>query len=139
MKIKEIMTPVSMLPVEYTVADAAKTMDKKNVGSMPIEEGGKVIGLISERDILKRVVAQGKDPKDTPIREVMSSPLITISPDKSIEEANELMIEKKIRRLPVEENGKLIGMVTIRDISNNLRYSLGKRLVEGNNYSRPGY
>jgi len=139
MKIREIMTPVTKISADSTVSDAAKLMDMKNIGSLPIEENGKVIGIITERDVLRKIVAKGEDPKTTSVKGIMTSPVITIGPEKSVEEANELMTNKKIRRLPVEENGKVTGMITLRDVSNSLRYSLGRKLVEGNDYSRTGY
>ncbi len=139
MKIKEIMSRVIKISAGSTVSDAAKLMDEKNFGSLPVEENDKVIGIITERDVLRKIVARGKDPSTTTVKDIMTSPVITISPENSIEEANELMTEKKIRRLPVEEDGKVIGMITLKDISNNLRYSLGKRLIKSNDHPRSGY
>lgn len=142
MKVKEIMTTIPIkISVDSTISDAAKIMAMKNIGSLFIEENGKMIGIITEGDILKKVVAKGKDPKNIAVRDIMSGPLIIIDPEKSIEDANELMTKNKIRRLPVESNGDIVGMVTIRDISNNLRYSLGKSIIgdSGTKYYRPSY
>lgn len=131
MKVKEIMTknPIKTA-IGSTVSDAAKIMDGKNIGSLLIEENGKIMGIITERDILRKIVAKGRNPDETLVRHIMSSPLITIDIEKSIEEANELISKNKIRRLPVEENGEIIAIVTLRDISNNLRYSLGKSILD---------
>lgn len=139
MKIKDIMVPIKKTSVDSTVTDAAKIMDVKNIGSLFIEEDGKVIGIITEGDVLRKIVAQGKDPSTTLVKDIMSSPLITIEPEKSIEEANELMAQHKIRRLPVDNNGEIVGIVSMTDISNSMRYSLGKRLIREGNYNRPGY
>lgn len=139
MKIKEMMSGVIKISAEHTVSDAAKIMDEKDFGSLPIEEDGKVIGIITERDVLRKIVAKGKDPKTTPVKDIMTSPIITIGPENSVEEANEIMTSKNIRRLPVEENGKVIGMITLKDVSKSLRYSLGKRLIKEKDYPRPGY
>lgn len=141
MKVKEIMTSIIKASSETMVAAAAKIMSEKNIGSLLVEENGKIVGIVTERDFLKKIVAQCKDPCNVTVGYIMSCPLITVYPEKSIEEANEIMSKNKIRRLPVEKNGEIIGMVTIRDISNNLRYSLGKSLIENSrtNYYRPSY
>ena len=139
MNVKEIMSSVTKISADSTVSDAAKLMDEKNFGSVPIEEDGKVTGIITERDVLRKIVAKGVDPKTTSVKDIMTSPVITIGPEKSVEEANEIMTDKKIRRLPVESDGKVIGIVTLRDVSNSLRYSLGKRLIKSNDHPRPGY
>ncbi len=141
MKVKEIMTPIIKTYIESTVSDAAKIMTMKNIGSLFIEENGKIVGIITEGDILRKIVAESKDPKNIAVRDIMSSPLITIDAEKSIEEANELLAEHKIRRLPVGSNGEVIGIVTMRDISNSLRYSLGKSIIRdsGTSYYRPSY
>ena len=139
MKVKDIMTSIKKTSSETRVAAAAKIMDEKNIGSLLVEVNGKIEGIVTERDLLKKVVAKCKDPCNTTVGFIMNVPLITIDPDKTLEEANQIMTEKKIRRLPVEEDGKIIGMITIRDISDNLKYSLGKSIREGNNYYRPSY
>ncbi len=140
MKIREIMSGgVTKISAEHSVSDAAKIMDEKDFGSLPIEEDGKVTGIITERDVLRKIVAKGRDPKTTSVKDIMTSPIITIGPEDTVERANEIMTEKRIRRLPVEENGKVVGIITLRDVSNNLKYSLGKKLIGDKDYSRPGY
>jgi len=142
MKVKDIMTKnLIKTSIESTVSDAAKIMDGKNIGSLLIEENGKIIGIITERDILRKIVAKGRNPDETSVKDIMTSPLITIDAENSIEEANELISKNKIRRLPVEENGEIVGIITLRDVSNNLRYSLGKSIIKdnGTNYYRPSY
>ncbi len=129
MKVKEIMKPVIKTSVDSTVSDAAKIMDMKNIGSLPIEENGNLIGIITERDILRKIVAKGRNPEETSVRDIMSSPLITIGPEEGIEEANSIMSRNRIRRLAVESNGKIVGIITLRDVSNSLKYSLGKRIL----------
>lgn len=142
MKLKEIMTrDVVKASVNSTVFDAAKLMDKSNIGSLIIVEDGNDVGIITERDILKKIAAKGKDPKTTLVREIMSHPLITMDPEKSVEEANELMAQKKMRRIPIELNGRIIGIVTTKDVLSNLRYSIGRRMLgsDQTDYSRPSY
>jgi len=142
MKIREIMSknPVKTI-VESTVSDAVKIMDEKNIGSILIEEDNRIIGIITERDILRKIVAKNRNPEKTQVKDIMCSPLITIDAEKTIEEANQLMDQNKIRRLPVEEDGNIVGIITLRDVSNNLKYSLGKSIIkdEGTNYYRPSY
>jgi CBS domain-containing protein len=130
MKVKQIMTPlISKISVDSNVTDAAILMDSKNIGSLPVEENGTLIGMVTERDLLKKIVAKGIDPKITQVGEIMSSPLITIESEKSVDEANALMAQNKIRRLPVVSQGKIVGIITLRDVSNNMRYSIGKKIL----------
>ena len=139
MKIKEIMRGVTKISAEHTVSDSAKLMDEKNLGSLLVEESSKVIGIITERDILRKVVAKGKDPKSTSIKETMTSPIITISQEDAVENANELMTKNRIRRLLVKDNDKVIGIITLRDVSNNIKYALGRNLIGKKDFSRPGF
>ena len=99
-----------------SVLDATKEMKSERVGSIIITENGKAIGILTESDILRKIVAEEKDASKISVEEVMSSPPITISPDARIEEAIRIMGRENIRRLPVVENGKLVGMITERDI-----------------------
>ncbi len=99
-----------------SVLDATKEMKSEKVGSIIIVENGKPIGVLTESDILRKIVAEEKDPAKIPVEKVMSKPIITISPNASIEEAIRIMGKHKIRRLPVVENDRLIGMVTEKDI-----------------------
>ncbi|HHH84275.1 MAG TPA: CBS domain-containing protein [Thermoplasmatales archaeon] len=99
-----------------TVMDAAKEMKGEGVGSIIIVDDGTPVGIVTESDILRKVVAEGKHPSEITVEEIMSSPPITVSPDAGVEEVIKLMGRNKIRRLPVMENGKLAGMVTERDL-----------------------
>jgi len=115
--IRDIMSenPV-MINKKASVLDAAKEMKSEMVGSIIIVEDGKPIGILTESDIMRKIVAEEKDPAKIAVEEIMSSPAITISPDAGIEEAVRIMGKHKIRRLPVVENEKLVGMVTERDL-----------------------
>ncbi|MCS7127024.1 MAG: CBS domain-containing protein [Thaumarchaeota archaeon] len=99
-----------------TVEEAAKLMGSKGIGALAVTREGRIVGIITERDVLKRVVAEGRDPKLTRVREAMTSPPITVSPDTTLREAIDLMNRKKIRRLLVEEAGRIVGIFTQRDI-----------------------
>ena len=105
-----------MINRKASVLDATKEMKSERVGSIIITENGKPIGVLTESDILRKIVAEEKDASKISVDEVMSSPPITIEPSAPIEEAVRIMGENKIRRLPVVENGKIVGMLTERDI-----------------------
>jgi CBS domain-containing protein len=139
MKVKEAMHNVTKLPSTTTIAEAARIMDKKVVGSVLAEEGNRVIGMMTERDILRKVVAAGRKCEETTIKDIMSAPIITIDAEASLEEASSLMAEHKIRRLIVTDNGDIKGIITARDIAERIRYSFGERLTGRSNYSRPSY
>src|SRR5512134_3784742 len=100
------------------VSDAAKLMRDEDVGLTPIVEGDRLVGTLTDRDIAIRVVAEGRDPESTTVREVASSELVTIDPDQSLDEALRLMAQHQVRRLPVvEEEGRLVGIVAQADVA----------------------
>lgn len=115
--IRDIMSinPV-MISKKASVMDAAREMKGDGVGSIIIVDNGKPVGIVTESDILRKVVAEGKYPSKISVEEIMSCPPVTISPEAKIEEAIKIMGANKIRRLPVVENEKLVGMVTQRDL-----------------------
>jgi len=98
-----------------SLQEAAQNMNKLNVGCVIVTENSKPIGIITERDFVTKVAAEGR-PLFTEVSEVMSSPLITIDPEETIWEASEMMKEKLIHKLPVKENDQIIGIVTTTDI-----------------------
>jgi CBS domain-containing protein len=100
-----------------SVADAAKAMAKKDVGPIPIVDGERLVGLLTDRDIVVRVVAEGRDPQGTTVREIASSDLATVSPDEDLDKALRLLAERQVRRLPVVEGEKLVGIVAQADIA----------------------
>ena len=101
-------------PVSY----AAKMLRDEDVGVAPIVEGDKLIGMLTDRDIAIRVVAEGKDPEQTTVRDIASKDVVTIDPQQDLDEALRLMAQHQVRRLPVvEEDGKLVGVVAQVDIA----------------------
>ncbi len=117
--IRELMTknPCS-IDADKPVAYAAKMMRDEDVGLAPIVEGQKLIGTLTDRDIAIRVVAEGKDPQSTTVREVATTRLVTIDPDQDLDDALRLMAKNQVRRLPVvEEDGKLAGVVAQADVA----------------------
>ncbi|MDA8214824.1 MAG: CBS domain-containing protein [Nitrospiraceae bacterium] len=118
MSLKPLMTKeLTSLPSTATVLDAAKYMTDMNVGSVIVVDDDKPSGILTDRDIVTKVLVQGKDPKTTKVGEIMTSPAVTISEDKDIIDVTRLMSSHKIRRFPVvDANGKLIGVITLDDI-----------------------
>ena len=116
-KVCDAMTekPVS-LPSTATLEECAKSMAKCHVGGLPIMEGTRLVGILTEQDIVRNVVAKGLDPKKVKIRDVMEKKIITISPDQDIYDALVQMRDMNIRHLPVTDEGKMIGLLTLKDI-----------------------
>jgi len=100
-----------------SVKEAANIMNQFEIGSVIITRKEKPIGIITERDLLKRIVYEGRNAKKTIVKEIMSSPLVVISPETDLEEAACLMFEKKIKKLPVTEQNRLVGLVSLTDIA----------------------
>jgi signal-transduction protein with cAMP-binding, CBS, and nucleotidyltransferase domain len=101
---------------DASVLDAARRMIEANVGSMLVSVEGRIAGIVTERDYLRRVVLEEKADSETTVREIMSSPLIVVSPTTTVDECMALMTEQRLRHLPVAEGGDVIGMVSIGDV-----------------------
>jgi CBS domain-containing protein len=100
-----------------SVVEAARLMREQDIGSLPITDDEKLVGMITDRDITTRVVAEAADPKMTSVEHVYSQDLISVEPDNDLEEALRLMARHQVRRLPVVENGRLVGIVAQADIA----------------------
>ena len=98
------------------VIDALKLMAEKEVGALLVLDGGKLIGIMSERDYARKVILKGKSSLDTPVREIMTSKLFFIRPAQTVEECMALMTDKHIRHLPVMEGDKVVGVISIGDL-----------------------
>jgi signal-transduction protein with cAMP-binding, CBS, and nucleotidyltransferase domain len=107
---------VLSIDAEATVYDAARKMIEANVGAMLVSTDGRISGIVTERDYLRRVTLEGRADKETPVREIMSSPLIVVSPETTVEECMSLMTERRIRHLPVAKHGEIVGVVSIGDV-----------------------
>jgi CBS domain-containing protein len=130
--IRDVMTgsPHS-LGSESSVIDAARLMRDEDTGIVPIVEGDKLIGTVTDRDIAVRVVAEGKLPENTTVGEIASRDLVTIDPQQELAEALRLMARHQLRRLPVvEEDGRLVGIVAQADIARNASDAQTGDLVE---------
>jgi CBS domain-containing protein len=117
--IRDLMTKnPCAIDSDKPVAHAAKMMRDENVGLAPIVEGQKLVGTLTDRDIAIRVVAEGKDPQKTTVREVATTRVVTIDPNQDLAEALRLMAQNQVRRLPVvEEDGRLAGIVAQADVA----------------------
>jgi len=119
------------IDADKTVAYAAKMMREEDVGLAPIVEGDKLVGMLTDRDITTRVVAEGKDPDAVKVREVASSELVTVNPQQDLDEALRMMAQHQVRRLPVvEEDGTLVGVVAQADVAREGDAAETGRLVE---------
>jgi CBS domain-containing protein len=117
--IREVMTSkVCSIDVDKPVAYAAKMMRDEDVGLAPIVDGDRLVGTLTDRDIAVRVVAEGRDPQSTTVRDVASTDLVTVDPAQDLDEALHLMAQHQVRRLPVvEEDGRLVGVLAQADIA----------------------
>jgi CBS domain-containing protein len=107
---------VITIGADATVRDAVNLMNKHDIGCLVIVEKGKPIGIVTERDMLKRILAESEELKKTDIQKIMSKPLIVGKPDMEIENAAKIMFTKKIKKLPIVEKGKLLGLLTLTDL-----------------------
>jgi CBS domain-containing protein len=107
---------VFSLPPDITVAEAAKEMDRHRVGAILVIEDGKIAGIFTERDVLSRVVAAGLDPATTPMERVMTRDPITVASTTTIEDVMALFTAKRFRHLPIVDDGRLVGLISIGDI-----------------------
>lgn len=109
---------------DSSVKEVVANMNKFNIGSIVVVEGGKPVGVISERDILRRVVEPCLEPEALTARQVMTSPVVTIKETATIDEAAKLMAKKKVRKIPIMSKQKLVGIVTFTDIVNKVLTTL---------------
>jgi CBS domain-containing protein len=99
-----------------SVFDAVKLMAEKSIGALLVMEAQKIDGIITERDYARKIVLMGRSSKETPVREIMTSPVMYVRPDQTNEECMALMTDNRVRHLPVIDDGKLIGLISIGDL-----------------------
>ena len=133
MKVKELMTadPATLGP-EATLGEAATLMKQEDCGSIPIVQEGRLVGIVTDRDIVIRAIAAGKDPRSTRVSEVMSADPVTVRSDDDAKDAERVMADRQIRRLPVCDDGKLAGILVIGQLARRERdeESVGETLKE---------
>ncbi len=117
LEVRDIMTyPAITEDEDASVAKIVKEMKMSGIGNLVITKGDNPVGIVTDRDIVTKVIMKGRDPGEVKAKEIMSSPLMTIESDASLGRAGKVLIEKGIRRLPVIENGELVGIVSLRNI-----------------------
>lgn len=104
------------IDAEEPVLEAIQLMADKHIGALPVLRGTELVGIVSERDYARKVILLGRSSSDTPVWQIMSSPVVTIDPHESVHRCMEIMTEQRIRHLPVVERGALVGMISIGDL-----------------------
>lgn len=119
---------------DVTVYEAVKIMGEKNIGALVVMDGDKLNGIISERDYARKIVLKGKASRETLVKEIMTEQVITVAPGDNIDKCMELMSEKHIRHLPIIEDEKVIGMISIGDVVNAVIASQKETIEQLKNY-----
>jgi len=129
--VKDVMTSnPTTVRADASVVEAARIMRDKDTGIVPVVENDQLSGTITDRDIAVRVVAEGRDPASTVVREIASTDVATVEPEQDLGDALRLMAERQVRRLPVVENGRLVGIVAQADVARESDDSQTGELVE---------
>jgi CBS domain-containing protein len=123
----EMNKDVTFVHPDKSVRYAGQILKAVGIGCMVVIEKGKTVGILTERDITQKVVADGLDPENTQVRDIMSRNIIALSKNKTIEDAVDLMEQKNIKKLPIMEDGKVVGIVTMTDMIRKLREIEKKR------------
>ncbi len=118
LKVEDVMIKdVVTVDAEATVKEAVEVMNKHEIGCLVVMKRDKLAGILTERDILKRVLVESRNPEKTKVSKIMTTPVITASPTTDLAEAAKLMFEKNVKKLPVVSKGKLVGLVTLTDLA----------------------
>lgn len=118
MKIEDVMIEsVVTVDVDSSVMKAVKIMNEHEIGCLVVTRRGRAVGIITERDLLVRVIGKSRSPGKTKVREIMTKPLIAGQPEMDLEDATRLMFQKKIKKLPVVDHGRLLGLITLTDVA----------------------
>lgn len=140
MKVKDVMTKnVACISPQSTVIEAARLMQKHNIGVIPVCDATRMVGIVTDRDIVVRNIANGTG-VDKEVRDIMTSDVKTVTKDMDVEDATDIMSASQVRRLPVVENNKVVGMVSIGDIatiSNRSSRQAGETLADISTPSNP--
>ncbi|MDD4295360.1 MAG: CBS domain-containing protein [Ruminiclostridium sp.] len=118
MKVRDVMTKsVATVSPDTTIKEAAQMMQQHNVGSIPVVDNTGLVGIVTDRDIVVRNIAHGQDPISTPVKNIMTSQVMTATPEEDVQAISQKMSTQQIRRVPVVENKQLVGMVSLGDIA----------------------
>lgn len=124
---------------EASVLDAIRLLAEKNVGALLVLDGERLVGMLSERDYTRKIVLKGRSSKDTKVGEVVSTPVITVTPETTVDDCLHLMTEKRIRHLPVVAQDKVVGVVSIGDLVNWVITAQSSALEQMQSYLTGGY
>jgi CBS domain-containing protein len=122
--VKEVVKVNSCTPVD----NAVKMMNKNDIGCLIIEDDGEARGIVTQRDLLEKVLGKAKDPRKVAVSDIMTKKLVVGSPDMEIHEAARLMFKRRIKKLPIVENGKLIGLITLTNIART--FSVDQEMID---------
>jgi CBS domain-containing protein len=129
--VKEVMTPgPTSIATDALVVEAARRLASEDVGSLPVVDGDRLVGMVTDRDIVLQVVAKDLDPNKVPVSDVCSESPVTAEPDEALDEALQRMAKEQVRRLPVVSDGRLVGILAQADIARTARPESTGRLVE---------
>jgi len=142
MKVRDVMTrSIVTVSPDASIKEVAELMQKHNVGAIPVVDQNGLKGIVTDRDLVVRNIASGKDPFSTPVKEVMTSQVTAVTPDEDISSVTKIMASRQIRRLPVVDNQQVIGMISLGDIATTGRPELtmeaSEALSEISKPSRP--
>jgi CBS domain-containing protein len=131
-KVREVMTDrPRCVTLETPISEVAQLMESEDVGSLPVLEGDELAGMITDRDIVVRVIAQGKDPRGMPVREVASRELVTVYADDDLSNALKKMASQQVRRLPVvDDDNRLVGVLAQADVALEVKEKAVGEMVE---------
>lgn len=118
---------VAVTPTD-SVYHALQLMAENNVGAVVICDGGQIEGIFTERDYCRKIILMGRSSVNTPIREIMTKNMVTVMPEQTLEQCMELMTKYRIRHLPVESDGKLVGVVSMRDVMETIIWAKNERI-----------
>jgi CBS domain-containing protein len=124
---------------DETVYDAIALMADKRIGALLVVSERKLIGIITERDYARKVILHGRSSKDTQVREIMTSSLITVTPDHTVDECMRIVTEHRIRHLPVLDNDRLVGLISIGDLVNAIIEAQAETINHLHSYITGGY
>jgi CBS domain-containing protein len=131
-KVHEVMTESPRcVTAETTVSEAAQLMKSDDIGALPVLEGERLTGMITDRDIVVQVIAKGKDPRGMPVREVASRELVKVNVDQDLSSALQLMASEQVRRVPVvDDDGRLVGILAQADIAREAKEKAVGEMVQ---------
>ena len=121
------------------VGDVIQLMDEKNVGALPVVDKGELLGIVSERDCTRRVILKGKSFKETPVSDIMTKQVLTVTPADSITECMEIMTANRVRHLPVLEGNNMVGILSIGDVLKWLLSAQTATIDQLESYIKGGY